>query len=114
MFKPELIRELYQKENVKGKIPEKMGVSKTNLSQIMNGKVSPTVETLENIAKYFKKTIGYFFNEADANALNAQISNLQHRISFLENELKHRDDIICRCDAHIETLIGKKEIKEVS
>jgi len=77
MFNPEKIKLLHSKENNKSEIHEKIGISKSNYSNIMNENVSPTVETIEKIAKFFKKPVGYFFDEPDANDLQEKVKELE-------------------------------------
>jgi len=59
----EKLRNLYENANKKSQIGDKIGISRTALFDIMNENVSPKVENLEKIAKYFNVPVGYFFDE---------------------------------------------------
>ena len=42
---------------------EKVGVSKTTISQIINGQTNPRVDLVERFAKELGVSVGYFFDE---------------------------------------------------
>jgi len=116
MFRPNLIKELYQKETVKNEIPDKIGISKTNLFNIMNGNINPTVGNIEKIASFFGKTVGYFFDEPDFseakfanNILEREIIHLKREIEFKNKLIMQQEKTISAQDRYIETLTEKKD-----
>ena len=111
MFNCELIKKLHDKENKRSEIHAKIGISKSNYSQIMNGNVKPTVDTLEKIASFFGKNIGYFFDEPDASELETKVIQLEKENAMLNEinkgrarEIETKDKLIQSLEAHIDTL----------
>jgi len=59
----EKIKEFYENTANKGAFFEKIGIPKQTFVDIITEKSNPRVITLEKIAKYFGKNVGYFFDE---------------------------------------------------
>ena len=49
---------MYQKELTVRQVSNMTGISKSTISRIMNGEISPTADTLESLAKGLKIRIG--------------------------------------------------------
>jgi len=112
----EKIKILYDKEAKKSDIPAKIGISRSNFDKIIKGEVNPTVESLEKIATYFGKRVGYFFDEPDAGELVGEVKDLQYKQEILNREIKHTKEVISLQKEIIdgyksrEKCEGKKEI----
>ena len=105
----EKIKELYYKEAEKSKVPEKIGISRSNFDGIMNGIISPNVQTLEKIAKYFGKSIGYFFDEPQADDIMRKSIEQQMALSEKEIEIMYKNNKIADLNFIIST---QKELIE--
>ena len=51
----------------KAELIKKTGISRSGIDNIINGKTSPTIDTLEKIAKALEVSIYYFFDEPNLN-----------------------------------------------
>lgn len=58
------IIDLYKKQRLtQEEFAEKVGISKTAISQILLEKSNPRIKLVEKIAAYFQVPVGYFFDE---------------------------------------------------
>ena len=95
------IVDLYKSKRLtQGEIAEKIGMSKTALSSILNGKSDPQVSSIERIAEALGVSAAYFFDNTTING-NAIDENVQYELNLLrnknkslENEIKLKDKII--------------------
>ncbi|MCH5239363.1 MAG: helix-turn-helix transcriptional regulator [Muribaculaceae bacterium] len=51
-------------------LAEKIGIQQPSMSGIVNGKIKPSLDTLEKIASTFGVSIGELFDEKDSNTFS--------------------------------------------
>ena len=59
----EKIKELYELDRKKSEVHKKIGMSSSTLHNLINGSGDATITSIEKIAQYFGKHVGYFFDE---------------------------------------------------
>jgi len=82
----DLVNESNKNGEKKYVLAEKIGVDRTYLSNFEAKCSTMEVKTLEKFAEYFKKPIGYFFDEPDLKDLEFKIYQLEQENNVLKNQ----------------------------
>ncbi|GEM_PF-691015 len=91
------IRDLRKKLNYKQKdFADKIGVSRSVLSQIEINKLKPSIEIIATIAKKFNISVTYFFEFGDA-----ENYTLNNNSSEAQEEQASYNDILCPVCQHL-------------
>lgn len=58
-------------------LAKKLGVQVRAISQLENGKISPSIKSLEILSKFFKKPIKYFFDFNSVSRKQADVDRIE-------------------------------------
>lgn len=107
MFKPLNLRKLMNENRVK-KVTfyQSLGISKTQLDNILNGKSLPGSDKLEMMANYFNVPIDYFFDRDSERS----ILNIGNTVSGNENNIGNYSMSECQKEVeHLKAILEEKE-----
>lgn len=107
MFKPLNLRKLMDENRVK-KVTfyQSLGISKTQLDNILNGKSLPGSDKLEMMANYFNVPIDYFFDRDSERS----ILNIGNTVSGNENNIGNYSMSECQKEVeHLKAILEEKE-----
>ncbi len=123
MFKPLNLRKLMDENRVK-KVTfyQSLGISKTQLDNILNGKSLPGSDKLEMMANYFNVPIDYFFDRDSERSIlnigntvsgngnnidNYSMSECQKEVEHLKAILEEKEAVIAEKERTIQILLNK-------
>lgn len=98
------IRELFENSENKYTDAEKIGITYEAMRRILNGG-DLKVSTLEKIAKFYEKPIGYFFDEPMQQKKRERQGAKQLEIERLKGQLKGMREAIDRLGFRLEGVI---------
>lgn len=107
MFKPLNLRKLLDEKRVK-KVTfyQSLGISKTQLDNILNGKSLPGSDKLELMANYFNVPIDYFFDRDSEHS----ILNIGNTVSGNGNNVGNYNIAECQKEVeHLKAILAEKE-----
>lgn len=96
------IRSLRQRLNVtQSQVEKATGIPQSNLSEFENGKLTPTIQTLSKIARFFDVSISYLLGESNVDGVKMNVrmldglsedgkKEIQDFIDFVMNKEKNR------------------------
>lgn len=96
------IRTLRQRLNVtQSQVEKSTGIPQSNLSEFENGKLTPTIQTLSKIARFFDVSISYLLGESNVDGVKMNVrmldglsedgkKEIQDFIDFVMNKEKVR------------------------
>jgi len=105
---------LYKSKRItQQELAEAIGMSKTNINQILIGKTEPKISTIEKIAEYFNVPVAYFFDDNSSTGGNNSVqigkNNVAGNISGSNNKISVSAD---QCRHEVEMLRELLKAKE--
>jgi transcriptional regulator with XRE-family HTH domain len=115
----DILKDLLDKKNIsQAQLSVLSGVSRSNLSEIINGKVrNPGKDTIGNIAKALDVPIGYLYKDDSITESNDSNPELKRLKSDFENEfklikkIKDNEIDLKVVESYIDFLISQKDKK---